>query len=523
MADYDAILIGAGHNGLVCALYLARAGWRVLVLEQAGEVGGGLRSGELTLPGFCHDRYATNVGLFATSPVYRELKSDFDAAGVRLLRSERAYASIHGSRAVRIYTDSERTLRDIEAVQHSDAEGWTKMVAFYQRAAPKFLPLFHIELPSHAMWRQTARIASGGWRDAVRLANLTRQTSLGFASGFFQSAEMRGVIESWGYHLDFGPNIRGGATFAFVAAMSAHINGMPIVEGGAGRISAAMRMMVETAGGRIVTATEVDQIVVKGGRACAVYTRNCEEISARHAVVANVTVRNLFGKLLSANDIGGRFRQRTQRYRYGPGTFIMHLALDRMPDWRAADDLARFNYVHLNGSGTEIEQTYQASLRGLLPARPLLVVSQTTPIDSSRAPPGKHVIRVHVRTVPGRIEGDAAGKITARNWAEAKHAFAERVLDLIEEKAPDLRDCIIAKYLETPQDIENENPNFVGGDCVSGSHHLGQNFFFRPLLGWSNYTTPIEGLYMIGASTWPGGGVNAGSGYLLAQKLIETI
>ena len=114
MADYDAIVIGAGHNGLVCALYLARAGWRVLVLEQAREVGGGLRSGALTLPGFCHDRYATNVGLFATSPVYRELKSDFDAAGVRLLRSERTYASIHGSRAVRIYTDSERTLRDIE-------------------------------------------------------------------------------------------------------------------------------------------------------------------------------------------------------------------------------------------------------------------------------------------------------------------------------------------------------------------------------------------------------------------------
>ena len=155
---------------------------------------------------------------------------------------------------------------------------------------------------------------------------------------------------------------RGGATFAFVAAMSAHINGMPIVEGGAGRISEAMRTMVETAGGQVITATEVEQVVVKGGRACAIYTHSGEEISARHAVVGNVTVRNLFGKLLSPNDVGGRFRQRTQRYRYGPGTFIMHLALDRMPDWRAADDLARFNYVHLNGSGAEIEQTYQASL-----------------------------------------------------------------------------------------------------------------------------------------------------------------
>ena len=198
MADYDAIVIGAGHNGLVCALYLARAGWRILLLEQASEVGGGLRSGALTLSGFCHDRYATNVGLFATSPIYRELKADFDAAGVRLLRSDRAYASVHGSRAVRVYTDDERTLQDIQAIEYSDVEGWKELAALYRRVAPKFLPLFHTELPSRAMWRQTARIASVGWRDAIRLANLTRQTSLNFASDFFQSAEMRGVIEILG-------------------------------------------------------------------------------------------------------------------------------------------------------------------------------------------------------------------------------------------------------------------------------------------------------------------------------------
>lgn len=520
MADYDAIIVGAGHNGLVCALYLARAGWRVLLLEQAGEVGGGLRSGALTLPGFCHDRYATNVGLFATSPVYRELKADFDAVGVRLLRSERSYASVHGSRAVRVYTDAERTLRDIAAIQSSDVEGWKKLVAFYRRVAPKFLPLFHIELPSPAMWRQIAHIFAGGPGDAIRLAHLTRQTSLGFASSFFQSPEMRGLIESWGYHLDFGPDVPGGAAFAFVAAMSAHINGMPIAEGGAGRISGALRTMLEAAGGRVMTGVDVDRIVVKGGRAAAVRTRGGDELSAGH-VIANITTRNLFGKLLSPDDIEGRFLQRTQRYRYGPGTFIIHLALDRVPDWKAVDDLAGFNYIHLNGSGPEIEATYQASLRGLLPARPLLVVSQTTLIDPSRAPAGKHVIRVHVRTVPGSIEGDAARTITTRNWAEAKYPFAERILDMVEEKAPNLRAHIIGQAIESPRDIEIENPNFVGGDCVSGSHHLGQNFFFRPLLGWSNYTTPIERLYMIGASTWPGGGVNAGSGYLLARKLIE--
>jgi phytoene dehydrogenase-like protein len=520
MADYDAIVIGAGHNGLVCALYLARAGWRVLVLEQATEVGGGLRSGELTLPGFHHDRYATNIASFYNSPVYSALKDDFDAAGVHLLRSDCSYASIHGRRAVRIYTDGDRTLRDIEAIRPADATGWKELVAFYRRVAPNFFPLFFTELPSRAMWGQIASIVSAGWRDALRLLNLLRQTSHDFASHYFESAELQGMIESWGYHLDFGPNVLGGATFAFVAAMSAHCNGMPTVQGGAGRISEALRQMIEGAGGRVITETEVAQIIVRAGHAVAIRTRGGEEISASRAVIANITLRNLFGKLVPPDDIDHRFLRQTQNYRYGPGTFIIHLALNAIPDWCAADDLGRFNYVHLNGSSEEIEQTYQASLCGLLPTRPLLVVSQTTAVDPSRAPAGKHVMRIHVRTVPGRIEGDAAEKISVRNWSEAKRPFAERVLDLVQEKARNLRTCIVAQAIESPQDIENENPNFVGGDCVSGSHHLGQNFVCRPLFGWSNYRTPIERLYMIGASTWPGGGVNGGSGYLLANRLI---
>jgi phytoene dehydrogenase-like protein len=519
MADYDAIIVGSGHNGLVCGLYLARAGWRVLVVERADEAGGGLRSGAVTLPGFIHDRYATNVGLFAASQVYRELKPDFDAFGLRLLRSDRTYASVHGSRAVRIYTDTERTLQDLAAIDRRDAEGWQQLAAFYHRTAPLFMPLFSMEMPSAAMARQALRIATAGIGDAIRLAKLYRQTSRNFASGFFQSPEARGLLSAWGYHVDFGPDVPGGAVFAFVAALSAHVHGMPIVQGGAGGITAALCALFEKAGGRVMTGAEVVRIVVKGGRGVAVRTHGGEEISAARAIIANVTPRHLFGKLVSEDEVDARFLRRTQRFRYGPGTFIIHLALDRMPQWKAANDLANFNYVHLNGSESEIEDTYRQSLRGYLPARPLLVVSQTTPIDPSRAPPGKHVVRVHVRTVPAQVEGDAAGKIAERNWSGAKEAFADRVLDLVEEQAPDFRSCVIATVVESPEDIEQENPNFVGGDCVSGSHHLDQNFHCRPFFGWSRYATPIEQLYMIGASTWPGGGVNAGSGYLLARKL----
>jgi phytoene dehydrogenase-like protein len=151
MPDHDAIVVGAGHNGLVCALYLARAGWRVVVLEAADEVGGGLRSGAVTLPGFCHDRYATNIGLLAASPVYRELKEDFDRLGIRLLRSDKAYASVHGQRALRVYTDRERTQAEFGAIHAGDAAGWRRLTDLYTRTAPHFLPIFSTELPSAAM------------------------------------------------------------------------------------------------------------------------------------------------------------------------------------------------------------------------------------------------------------------------------------------------------------------------------------------------------------------------------------
>jgi phytoene dehydrogenase-like protein len=520
MADFDAVIVGAGQSGLVSAVYLARAGWHVLVLERADEIGGGIRSGAVTAPGFWHDRYATNVALFAGSPVYQELKSDFDELGVRLIRTDKPYASVFRGRPLRVYTNPERTFEEFGSFAPADASGWQKLTAFYRRTAQHFLPLFSMEMLSAEMLRHLCRMAAATPADALRLAGLVRQTSHAFAATYVQSAEARGMLASWGYHLDFAPDIPGGAVFAFVAAQSGYVGGMPIVEGGAGNIINALRTMIEKAGGRIVTGTDVTRIVVRNGRAVGVRSSSGEEITARRAVIANVTTRNLFTKLVDAEDLDSRFRTRAEDYRYGPGTFVVHLALNRLPVWNSADDLSQFNYIHVNGNEVEITETYRQSLRNFLPERPLLVVSQTTPSDPTRAPPGCHVMRIHVRTVPGRIEGDAANKIGARTWSGAKQAYADRVLDLVEEHVPDLRQSIIASAVETPEEIEKGNPNFIGGDCVSGSHHFNQNFFCRPVFGWARYKTPIAQLYMIGSSTWPGGGVNPGSGYLVARKLI---
>jgi len=205
--------------------------------------------------------------------------------------------------------------------------------------------------------------------------------------------------------------------------------------------------------------------------------------------------------------------------RPGPGTMMIHLALSGLPDWTAGDELKSFAYVHLAPSLAAMARTYAQAIDGLLPAEPVLVVGQPTAIDPGRAPAGKHILWVQVRVLPFAIAGDAAGTIAARDWDQAKEPYAERVLDLIERYAPGLRGKILGRATLSPLDLERDNPCLVGGDSLSGSHHLDQYFLFRPARGWSRYRTPVPGLYMVGAATWPGAGTGAGSGFMLGKML----
>ena len=166
-----------------------------------------------------------------------------------------------------------------------------------------------------------------------------------------------------------------------------------------------------------------------------------------------------------------------------------------------------------------MELAYQQAVNGLLPESPMLVVGQPTVVDPTRAPEDQQILWVQVRVVPAKINGDARGEIAERHWDQVKEIYADRVLDKIEEYAPGLRQRILGRCVFSPRDLEQHNPNLVGGDQLSGSHHLQQNFLFRPFLGWSRYRTPIQGLYMCGAATWPGAGVGAGSGRLLGKML----
>jgi phytoene dehydrogenase-like protein len=295
--------------------------------------------------------------------------------------------------------------------------------------------------------------------------------------------------------------------------------GMVLGKGGADTMIRALEKMLTASGGKVVTSAEVAEITVSSGRATGVRLASGETHTATKAVIAGVAPGALIERLLPGGSGDAGFDGAMRKFRHAPGTMMIHLALDSLPDWQAGDELKRFAYVHLAPSLDAMAKVYQQATAGLLPEEPVLVVGQPTAVDPSRAPEGKHVLWVQVRLLPARIAGDAAGTISPGTWDAVKESYAERVLDIIERYAPGLRKKILGRAIFSPIDLERENPNLVGGDQVCGSHHLSQNFLFRPARGFARWNTPVKNLHLVGAGTWPGAGTGAGSGYMLAQQL----
>lgn len=521
-ADTDVIVIGSGHNGLTAAFRLAQAGWRVIVLERAAKIGGAIRTECVTLPGFRHDLFATNLSLFKSSLIGRAHLQELQHAGLQYITCDEAFASAYqNGTTVRIYTDPERTASEFQKCSDFDLAGWSKVLSIYQKVVPQLLPFTNMALPSRDAALQAVRMIARLRTGVFDLRDVIFASARHFVDRFFRTDEAKGVFLPWAFHLDFGPDVPGGAGFAFVSAISAHLNGLILAQGGAGAIVAALERMIASKGGTIHGSTDVSEIILEGGRAIGVKTSSGDVLMASRAIIANVTPPLLFGRLLARAKLPDWARQRASSFRYGPGVFMVHLALSCKVDWIGAEDLWRFNYVHLNCNAEDISRTYAQCMNGLLPDRPMIVVSQPCFADPTRAPTGQSLVRLQVRAVPAQITGDAAGAIHQHDWVAAKEAFADRVVAQFAAHAPGVTQSVLARYVMSPEDFERENPNLIGGDCVSGSHHLDQNYFSRPFRGLRGYRTPIENLYMVGASTWPGGGVNATSGFLVAEELLR--
>lgn len=518
---YDAILIGAGHNVLVSAAYLARAGWSILVLERNERPGGAVWSAEVTRPGFVSDLFATNLNLFLGSPVAAELGPELERHGLAYATCEQPFANLYpGARALRVHRGGEATLSELERHDPRDAEGWRALDCLYERLSPALFALYGSRLDARSLGAlATAQLPALGVQGARDLARLLVSSTRELAETYLNSPEGHALLACWGMHLDFGPDVSGGAMFPFLEAFTDVRAGIAIARGGASRLIDALVAVGAQYGAELRTGAEVARVLTRDGSAIGVQLADGERIEARRAVIAGVTPPILYSRLLAEAALPSGLRRAAGRYRHGPGTLMLHLALSGPPAWSAGEDLARFAYLHIAPYVDDLAATYAQACAGLLPSEPLLVVGQTSAVDPSRAAEGQ-VLWVQVRALPAKIAGDAAGEIVARRWPEAGNAYADRVLAKLERYAPGFGELVLDQAILTPADLERHDPNLDGGDSISGSMHLRQNFLFRPFPEVADYETGVEGLLMVGAATWPGAGVNALSGYNVAQKLL---
>ena len=521
MRSYDAVVVGAGHNGLAAAVVLASAGWSVIVLERNETAGGAVRTEELTLPGFRHDLFATNMNLFAGSPFFAEFGDQLSAHGLRFVASGKPFGSVFpGGRFAGVSTDQDVTRHSFESIAPGDFDSWTRTADWFAAVSPHIFPMLGAPFPS----MKATRTLLGGSRALGRtwpfdLARLMLQSSRQFAEERFSSREVQALCASWGMHLDFPPDAPGGALFSFLETFASGAHGMVLAEGGARGVIDALVAVLGSHGGSVELGSAVTRVLIDGDRAVGVELASGERIGARRAVVANLTPKVLFGHLVPESALPGPFVDQVGAYVHAPGGLMVHLAMDGLPDWQAGDHVKDWAYVHIGPYMEDMTLAYQRAVGGLLPERPMLVVGQPTAVDPSRAPEGKHVLWIQVRVVPGAIEGDAAGEIESRDWESAKESYADRVLAIVDGYAPGTSEKVRGRQVLSPSDFEEHNPNLIGGDSLGGSHHPMQFAGLRPFPGWTRYETPVERLYMCGASTWPGAGVGAGSGYILGSKL----
>lgn len=518
---YDAIFIGGGHNALAAAAILSRKGWSVGIFEKNSIVGGAIQTRELTLPGFRHDLAAMNLSLFAGSPFYQEFASELVRHGLEFVPAGDCFASVFpDGKWLGISSDMEKTCARISRVSPEDAQKWREMVAEFCDISPHLFGLLGSPMTRWSLVKSATRAwRSGGWKFVAKLIRLFLLSPRQFLDENFQSDHLKVTLAAWGMHLDFPPDQSGGALFPYLEGMANQSHGMVIGKNGADTMILALTGMISAARGEIHTDAEVVEIITKGGRATGVRLANGTHVEAKKAVISGVAPSALSAKLLAGNSGNKSFDEGMAKFSHAPGTMMIHLALENLPDWAAGEELKSFAYVHIAATMRIMAEAYAQAMDGLLPCEPVLVVGQPTAIDPDRAPDGKHILWIQVRVLPANIQGDAKGIIKGRDWDRIKEQYAERALEILEKYAPGTRAKILGIAIFSPIDLERENPNLVGGDQICGSHHLTQNFLFRPLIGWSDWKTPVADLYQIGASTWPGAGVGAGSGTMLANRL----
>jgi phytoene dehydrogenase-like protein len=309
-----------------------------------------------------------------------------------------------------------------------------------------------------------------------------------------------------------------------VIAFAIEAGGMPIPRGGGARLVDALVRLIEDNGGTCETGADVEQVAVANGRAEGVRVSGGRTVTAGRAVVCDVTPPQLYGRLLRSQDVPAGVAEAGRRFRYGRSAMQIHFALSELPRWDGDERLGRTALIHLTPGLDGVSRAVNEAERGLLPAEATIVVGQPLTMDSRRAPAGKGILWIQLQELPWQIKGDAAGELDAGDgaWTEAlRERYADRIQARIARHVPNLEASILRRVVLSPADLQAANVNLERGDPYSGSLALDQNFLWRPFPQQPGHRTPVDRLYQVGASTWPGPGLGAGSGTLVAQELLR--
>jgi phytoene dehydrogenase-like protein len=522
---FDAIVVGGGHNGLVTAFYLAKAGLKPLVLERREQVGGAAVTEEFH-PGF---RCSTlNHSADSLLPgVVRDMA--LERHGLKLIRREIGLTALStDNRALALYNDTSRAAGEISKFSAKDAAQYPLFQESLQkigRVIGEALAMTPPDIDSPSQGDLWSMLKTGrslrklGKKYMYRVLRWGPMAVADLVGEFFETELLRAMIAARGiFGTAMGPWSAGsGLVLLLRAAGDSHPGGSSsFASGGTGAITQAMAAAAQAAGAQIRTGVDVKQVRIKNGEARGVVLANGDELGAR-AVISNADPRHTLLKLVDPEHLTPDFVLKLQHYRTTGTVAKLNLALSALPKFSALagqNDLALCGRIHIGPEIDYLERAFDDSKYGNFSRRPSLEVTIPSLNDRSLIPAGKHVMSIYMQFAPYRLrDGD---------WASRRDTLTETIVNTLAEYAPDLPGMIEGHEVITPQDLE-EKYGLTGGHIFHGELALDQFFTMRPLLGWSRYRTPIRNLYLCGSGTHPGVGLTGGSGLNAAREILKEL
>jgi phytoene dehydrogenase-like protein len=518
---YDVLIIGGGHNGLVCAAYLARAGKQVLVLERRERVGGAAMSEEV-FPGFRFSVFSYVVSLLRPE-IIRDL--DLPRHGLHILPLESTLTPLQNGDYLAQWNDHDQNRRELARHSPRDAEAYDEFGIELHQMARVIKPILGIAPPDPGSMRprellELARLGRYFRKLSKKQFNalwkLLTMSSAEYLDTWFETEALKATKSASGIiGTMLGPRSPGTAYVLlhhYMGELDGVFRAWGFAKGGNGSVSAAIASAAQSFGAEIRTRAPVAQVLVDNGKARGVVLEGGEEVRA-DVVISGADPRRTFLGLVGEKHLPGEFAESIRRFKFRGSSAKVNLALGELPDFTCMPGRGPHlrGAVSISPSVAYLEQAYDDAKYGEVSRRPYMDIVIPSMLDPAMAPPGKHVMSIFVQYAPYRLNG---------GWTDARReALGDAVIDTLAEHAPNIKSAILHRQVVTPADIERV-VGLTEGNIFQGELSLQQMFFLRPAPAWSRYRTPIEGLWQCGSGTHPGGGVMGASGRNAAFALL---